>query len=79
MSKQCELQKEYYQRHGNYKANGNGKYSDDYVAWLENQVLSFREVLSSYLREDLPNDECVEACRYYCTNEDSIKPDCVDD
>ena len=40
MSKRCELQKEYYQANGNYK--GSGKYSDDYVMWLENEVLALR-------------------------------------
>ena len=41
MSKRCELQKEYYQQYGNYK--GNGKYSDKYVNWLENEVLALRQ------------------------------------
>ncbi len=40
MSKRCNLQKEYYKEFGNYK--GNGKYSDEYVKWLEDKVLSFR-------------------------------------
>jgi len=40
MSKGCELQKEYYQAKGNYK--GNGKYSDEYVSWLEEQILALR-------------------------------------
>jgi hypothetical protein len=40
MSKRCELQKEYYQANGNYK--GNGKYSDEYVSWLEDQILALR-------------------------------------
>ena len=43
MSKRCELQKEYYQAKGNYK--GSGKYSDDYVMWLENEVLALRQPL----------------------------------
>jgi hypothetical protein len=43
MSKRCELQKEYYQANGNYK--GSGKYSDDYVMWLENEVLALRQPL----------------------------------
>ena len=38
MSKRCELQKEYFKDFGNYK--GNGKYSDDYVKWLEDKVLN---------------------------------------
>jgi hypothetical protein len=47
MSKRCELQKEYYKANGNYK--GRGKYSDDYVMWLENEVLALRQppVISS--------------------------------
>jgi hypothetical protein len=40
MSKRCELQKEYYQSNGNYK--GSGKYSDDYVLWLENKILELQ-------------------------------------
>ena len=40
MSKRCEIQKEYYKEFGNYK--GDGKYSDDYVKWLENEVLALR-------------------------------------
>ena len=40
MSKRCELQKEYYQEHGNYK--GEGKYCDKYVSWLEDQILALR-------------------------------------
>lgn len=41
MSKRCELQKEYYQSYGNYK--GNGKYSNDYVLWLENKILELHK------------------------------------
>ena len=37
MSKRCELQKQYFQEFGNYK--GNGKYSDNYVKWLEDKVI----------------------------------------
>jgi hypothetical protein len=37
MSKRCKLQKEYYQQYGNYK--GEGKYRDEYVRWLESEVL----------------------------------------
>lgn len=40
MSKRCELQKEYYKEHGNYKVNG--KYSDNYVEWLEKLILTLR-------------------------------------
>jgi hypothetical protein len=43
MSKRCELQKEYYQANVNYK--GSGKYSDEYVMWLENEVLALRQPL----------------------------------
>lgn len=52
MSKRCELQKEYYQQYGNYK--GNGKYSDKYVSWLENEVLALRQ-LSVSKRFNFPN------------------------
>ena len=38
MSKRCKLQKEFYQTVGNYK--GKGKYSDEYVAWLEDKVIN---------------------------------------
>jgi hypothetical protein len=41
MSKRSELQKEYYKIYGNYK--GTGKYSDDYVMWLEDQLLKLRK------------------------------------
>lgn len=41
MSKRCELQKEYYQKYGNYK--GNGKYTDAYVKWLEDKCLTQNE------------------------------------
>ena len=44
MSKRCELQNEYYKANGNYK--GSGKYSDDYVIWLENEVLALRAKLN---------------------------------
>ena len=37
MSKRCELQKEYFKQYGNYK--GTGKYSDDYVKWLEDKII----------------------------------------
>ena len=40
MSKRCELQKEYYKKYGSYK--GDGKYSDHYVKWLEEQILELR-------------------------------------
>jgi hypothetical protein len=45
MSKRCELQKEYYQRFGNYK--GEGKYSEDYVRWLEDEVVALRDAPSA--------------------------------
>ena len=41
MSKRCELQKEYFKDFGNYK--GDGKYSDDYVKWLEDKVKSLNQ------------------------------------
>jgi len=53
MSKRCELQKEYYQANGNYK--GSGKYSDDYVMWLENEVLALRQPDVSGRSEQLIN------------------------
>jgi len=43
MSKRCELQKEYFKDFGNYK--GNGKYSDDYVKWLEDKALKQGQIL----------------------------------
>lgn len=54
MSKRCELQKEYYQQYGNYK--GNGKYSDKYANWLEEQILSLRlnkdqQILVAFITE----------------------------
>lgn len=53
MSKRCELQKEYYKELGNYK--GIGKYSDDYVKWLEEQVLELRKMC---------NTKCVVFVKY---------------
>ena len=52
MSKRCKLQKEYYQAKGNYK--GNGKYSDEYVSWLEEQILALRihDVIKSVCEHD---------------------------
>lgn len=38
MSKRCKLQKEYHKEFGNYK--GDGKYSDQYVKWLEEKLIS---------------------------------------
>jgi hypothetical protein len=68
MSKRCELQKEYYQAKGNYK--GSGKYSDDYVMWLENEVLALRQplVISSFCtcrNAELEKDSLVPV---YCHN-----------
>jgi len=56
MSKRCELQKEYYQANGNYK--GSGKYSDDYVMWLENEVLALRQPLVSGSVADAVGRNC---------------------
>jgi hypothetical protein len=61
MSKRCELQKEYYQAKGNYK--GTGKYSDDYVAWLENEVLALRQPLVVGRSEQLQLDEEANRCK----------------
>jgi hypothetical protein len=65
MSKRCELQKEYYQANGNYK--GSGKYSDDYVMWLENEVLALRQplVISSVCSCDNVHGE-IETKTNYC-------------
>lgn len=62
MSKRCELQKEYYQINGNYK--GNGKYSDDYVSWLEEQILALRIHDVVERSEKLPCPHCgqLEPC-----------------
>jgi len=46
MSERCKLQKEYFQECGNYK--GKGKYSDDYVKWLENKVLLYKKRKNLY-------------------------------
>jgi hypothetical protein len=51
MSKRCELQKEYYKEFGSYK--GVGKYSDDYVRWLESKVLTFKEKLNQNKDENI--------------------------
>jgi len=41
MSKRCELKKAYYKGFGNYK--GKGKYTDDYVEWLEKIIVKSNE------------------------------------
>jgi len=64
MSKRCELQKEYYQANGNYK--GSGKYSDEYVMWLENEVLALRQPL-------VISSVCVS-----CDEEKEIREICMD-
>ena len=51
MSKRCELQKEYFKEFGNYK--GNGKYSDDYVKWLEDKALKQGQSLPIIMLEIL--------------------------
>jgi hypothetical protein len=56
MSKRCELQKEYYKANGNYK--GTGKYSDEYVSWLEDEVLALRQPLVVGRSEQLPCSHC---------------------
>ena len=40
MSNRCKLQREYYKENGNYK--GIGKYNDEYVNWLEDEVIKLR-------------------------------------
>jgi hypothetical protein len=66
MSKRCQLQKEYYKTNGKYK--GNGKYSDDYVKWLEDQVLALQ-------KKHLKCGECDCAVKYPNIGCDTIK-DC---
>lgn len=53
MSKRCELQKEYYQKYGNYK--GDGKYCDKYVKWLESELLEFRKLTNVRQTKVKPN------------------------
>jgi len=60
MSKRCELQKEYYKEYGNYK--GYGKYSDDYVRWLEDEVLALR-IADVVLSEERTESDC--DCKKY--------------
>ena len=50
MSKRCKLQKEYFKDFGNYK--GKGKYSDDYVRWLEEKILDNQKPELSKLQID---------------------------
>ena len=45
MSRRCELQKTYYQKYGNYKSKGDGTYSDEYVKWLEDEILTTNPTL----------------------------------
>lgn len=40
MSKRCEIQKKYHKKFGNYK--GEGKYTDHYVSWLEDELKKMR-------------------------------------
>jgi hypothetical protein len=47
MSKRSEIKKEYHKQYGSCK--GDGKYSDHYVGWLEDQLLSLREGQSEQL------------------------------
>lgn len=49
MSKRCELRKEYYKQHGNYK--GDGKYSNSYVEWLETKILTTKN--PNNMKQDL--------------------------
>lgn len=58
MSKRCELQKEYYQTKGNYK--GIGKYSNDYVIWLEDKVMTCQHPYSAIIGEEHGNPECLK-------------------
>jgi hypothetical protein len=51
MSKRCKLQSEYFKKHGNYK--GVGKYSDSYVNWLEDKIISLKENMDSEIDEEL--------------------------
>lgn len=55
MSKRCELQKEYFQQNGNYK--GAGKYSDDYVKWLEDKIINEKELLCNFFKFFRDNGE----------------------
>ncbi len=58
MSKRSELQKEYYNKYGNYK--GDGKYNDHYVNWLEDYIISLSlnsESLSLNSESLSPNSE----------------------
>jgi hypothetical protein len=51
MSKRCKLQSEYFKKHGNYK--GVGKYSDNYVKWLEDKVIALKGITDSDIDEEL--------------------------
>ena len=63
MSKRCKLQKEYYKKFGAYK--GDGKYSDDYVKWLEDKLIELRSNdfgSSFYCQQDIEVE-------YMCDNQ----------
>jgi len=56
MSKRCKLQKEYYKEFGDYK--GSGKYTDQYVKWLEYYVIELlREKLKGYIPTTLISEK----------------------
>ena len=58
MSKRCKLQKEFHKEIGNYK--GVGKYSDSYVKWLEDKILSKKQgenLLIQNVSNCLPTEE----------------------
>lgn len=73
MSNRCKLQKEYYKEHGNYK--GSGKYNDEYVKWLEDELIKLRQsenIVLDSVSGSLKCKNCdsfdlrIEELTYYC-------------
>ena len=62
MSKRCELKSNYFNEFGNYK--GQGQYTDDYVKWLEDKVISF-STFQLFLCDRKPEDP---RCKKQCDN-----------
>ena len=71
MSKRCELQKDYFQKRGNYK--GKGKYSDDYVKWLEDKILARQQVKKFDLADVVGSEKRTElVCGFCGTNKAEV-------
>jgi len=75
MSNRCKLQKEYYKKHGNYK--GDGVYNDEYVKWLEDELIALKQSEDVVLDGVSVSLEC-EYCDGEIDNEDTFCKHCGD-